>query len=76
MTTASVRRHARAIEDLARFSAYLDDEAGIEVALRFLDAAKVAFARLASLPDVGVGRSFGRPELVGLRMWVIPDFPN
>ena len=43
-------------------------------AVRFIDAAEAAFARLAKMPRIGAPRKFRNPRLDGIRCWPIPDF--
>jgi len=73
---ARVERRPEALEDLAALSDYLDHEAGLEVAIRFLEAADAAFVRLSEMPQLGATREFSIQRLEGFRMWPIPDFPN
>ena len=60
----------------------LDDQAlfiavdSIEAGLRLYAAAHEAYARLLGMPELGARRELENPELEGLRMWPIPDFPN
>lgn len=60
----------------------LDDQAlhiavdSIEAGLRLYVAAHAAYARLLDMPELGARRRLEKPDLVGLRMWPIPDFPN
>lgn len=71
-----VERSELALEDLEEQAAYLAEEASLEVALRFLEAADKAFANLAQMPDMAPVRQFLNPRLGGLRMWPMPDFSN
>lgn len=43
-------------------------------AVRFVDAAEAASARLAEMPRIGAVRNFRNPRLEGIRFWPIPDF--
>ena len=71
-----IARSELALEDLEAQAAYLAEEASLNVALRFLEAADKAFADLARMPEMGPLRQFRSPLLGNLRMWPIPDFPN
>lgn len=71
-----VERSELALEDLEEQATYLAEEASLEVALRFLEAAEKAFAHLAQMPEMAPVRQFLNPTLGGLRMWPMPDFPN
>lgn len=49
-------------------------ERSVASALRFYEATEMAFVRLASMPQLGVSRTYRGVQLVGLRMWPIPGF--
>jgi len=43
---------------------------------RFLQATQKAFRTIAERPGIGSPRDFGNPQLLGLRMFLIPGFPK
>ncbi len=48
----------------------------LEAAVRFIDAVEAQIQKLAQMP--GIGKPFGSPlpQLSGLRVSLVPDFPN
>lgn len=76
MARGRIHRRPSAVLDLEALSGYLYEEAGLEVGIRFLEAADQALERLLDMPDLGALREWMSPRLPGLRMWPIPDFPN
>jgi toxin ParE1/3/4 len=60
--------------DLDEQAAYLADEASLETALRFYDAASVTFGKIASMPGIGERWPSTNPRLAGLRVWRIEGF--
>jgi toxin ParE1/3/4 len=66
-----VQRLAEA--DLAEQAGFIAGDS-IDAALRFLEAAEAAFARLASFPEIGRRRKFHHPDLAGVRSWPVPGF--
>jgi toxin ParE1/3/4 len=72
-----VDKRPQAIRDLADIAVYLAQEGGIDdLAFRFLDAAEASFAKLATMPAMGVAREYLDPELEGVRMWHIAGFDS
>ncbi len=71
-----VRWKPEAERDLEEHVVYLGQEAGLQLALRFIRAAEQAIARLVELPELGAPRVFEIQKLERVRMWPIPDFPN
>lgn len=61
-------------QDLDEQAAYLAEEASLELALRFYDAAAETFAFLARSPGVGELRESRDPALAGIRVWRISGF--
>jgi toxin ParE1/3/4 len=55
---------------------YLRVHAGPEEAVRFVDAARRSFARLAERPGIGSRVPTRNPQLVGLRKWRVEGFPR
>lgn len=62
--------------DLDDQAAYLAREAGIEVALRFYDAAAKTFESITRMPGIGERRESVNPQLAGLRVWRVEGFEN
>lgn len=62
--------------DLDSHCLYLAENADVETALRFNDAAFSSFELLCGTPMVGVSREYLNPTLLGLRMWFVKDFEN
>lgn len=55
---------------------YLEEEAGLETAERFLDQLMKSFEALAQMPRVGSLCGFSRSSTRRLRRWPVRDFPN
>ena len=66
----------KADQDIDKQFAYLVEQAGLDVALRLLDATQEAFQALVQMPEMGVRRDFRNPALEGLRMWPIKGFQH
>jgi toxin ParE1/3/4 len=62
--------------DLDGQAGYLLQEASLETALRFYDAAAATFEKLARMPGMGERHESPHPRLAGLRVWRIEGFPN
>lgn len=60
--------------DLDEQAEYLGRQAGLETALRFLDAAGATFAALARMPGIGERRESPDPRLAGMRIWRVENF--
>lgn len=60
--------------DLDQQADYLAQEAGIDTALRFYDAARVTFEHIAQMPGLGESRDSADVRLTGLRVWRIEGF--
>ena len=67
---------AAADRDIDGQADYLFEEAGLETALRFYDAAAATFQNLARMPTMGERRESTNRLLDGLRIWRIEGFPN
>lgn len=63
-----------ALTDLIELADYLEQEAGLEMAERFIDAAEETFEHLARMPQIGTSRTFYNPALAGIRMWRVKGF--
>jgi toxin ParE1/3/4 len=74
--TAEYRVLPSADGDLDGLAGYLADEAGLETALRFYDAANATFGKIALSPGVGEPRESSNPRLAGLRVSRIQGFEN
>jgi toxin ParE1/3/4 len=61
-------------QDLDDHAAYLAQEASLETALRFLDAAARTFHTIASMPGLGERRETADPRLDGLRVCRVEGF--
>ena len=72
----TVYRRAAARRDLIEHFVYLAENAGLDVAERFLASAAASFNDLAGQPMIGAPLTLRRPELAGMRKWRINDFDN
>lgn len=75
MSARPVVARARARQDIDEAIAHYLEEAGEDVALRFIDAVEAAFAHLAAQPASGSLRYAYELELPGLRAWPVRGFP-
>ena len=71
-----VTRRPSAIRDLVEQALYLEEQAGLEVAERFLEAAEDAFTDLAHMPGMGRRRELPSPQFADVRQWAIRGFEN
>jgi toxin ParE1/3/4 len=71
-----VDKTALATQDIEALAAYYLTEAGISVALRFVDNAEPAFAQLAEMPRIGALLGFQDAAHSDIRRWHIQDFPR
>jgi toxin ParE1/3/4 len=55
---------------------YLEEEAGLDTAERFLDQLMDSFEALAHMPRVGNLCGFRKSSTRRLRRWPVRDFPN
>ena len=62
--------------DLIDLAHYLSEREGGSAVLRFINATKKAFDRLAETPGIGTPRDYDNPRYVGMRMSPIPKFPK
>jgi toxin ParE1/3/4 len=60
--------------DLEEHYIYLAENAGLDVADRFLTKAESSFADLAEQPGIGAPVDLRHPELTGLRKWRVSEF--
>lgn len=63
-------------QDLDDQAAYLAQEASLETALRFYDAAAATFEKIARMPGMGESWKSAQARLVGLRVWRVEGFEN
>ena len=71
-----VRRRTLAERDLVEHFIYLAENAGVETAKRFLEAAESTFQQLARMPEMGARRTFRNPRFKGMRKWQVRGFEN
>ncbi|NLS04473.1 type II toxin-antitoxin system RelE/ParE family toxin [Rhizobium sp. P32RR-XVIII] len=62
--------------DILSQAAYLAENGGAELGLRFVASVEESFRRLGEYPNAGAPRAFANPSLAGLRSWPIPDFED
>lgn len=62
--------------DLIEEADYLEQTADLNVAERFLDAARVTFEELARMPMMGSPRPYYAADLKDLRQWRIKGFKD
>jgi len=74
MVVVKLSRSAR--RDLIDHFDYLEEEAGLRVAERFLDEAEASFALLSTQPAMGAPLTLRSAELAGLRKWRIDGFDS
>lgn len=73
---AVIRQRVSARRDLVEHFVYLAENAGIDVAERFLNSAEGTFDFLAQQPMLGAPLALKRPELARLRNWRVDGFEN
>jgi toxin ParE1/3/4 len=73
---AEVFVRARARRDILSNAEYLEEQGGLETALRFLDATQKTFEALARMPKIGALCVFRSPVLRNLRRWPVKGFEN
>jgi toxin ParE1/3/4 len=71
-----VTKRAAARRDLVEHFVYLAENAGVDVAERFLTNAEASFADLARQPIMGAPLTLRHPDLAGIRKWRVKDFDN
>ena len=74
MPAVQIREAAR--RDQVDHFVYLAENAGMEIAERFLERAESSFGDLAGQPLMGAPLPFKHADLAGLRKWRIKDFDN
>jgi len=76
MPEERIEKTVLATQDIEQLTAYYQAEAGIVVALRFVDNAERAFVQLAQMPRMGALLGFLHAPHVGIRRWHIKGFPR
>jgi toxin ParE1/3/4 len=71
-----IYQRAAAQRDLVEQFVYLAENAGLNVADRFLAKAEASFNDLAGQPAMGAPLALQNPLLAGLRKWAVKDFEN
>ena len=71
-----VSKREAAQRDLVEHFVYLAENAGLDVADRFLSNAEATFGDLAQQPRIGAPLNLQRPEMANLRKWRVKDFDN
>jgi toxin ParE1/3/4 len=69
-----VHKHAAARRDLVEHFVYLSENAGLDVADRFLLQVDESFSELASHPALGSELALPKAEVVGMRKWHVKGF--
>jgi toxin ParE1/3/4 len=67
---------ARARRDILQNAGYLEDQGGVELAGRFVDATQDTFDALAPMPKAGIRCEFSKPALKRVRRWPVKGFEN
>lgn len=71
-----VYQRASARRDLVEHFVYLAENAGLEIAERFLTQAETSFSVLAEQPLMGAPLKLQHPGLNGIRKWRVNEFEN
>jgi len=71
-----VYQSAAARRDLVEHFVYLAENAGLDIAERFLTNAATSFNELAGQPMIGAPLTLRHPELADMRKWRVKDFDN
>lgn len=71
---ARVIRRIAAKRDLIDHFVFLAENAGIDVARRFLLSANASFDELAQMPELGAQRAFRNPRFSSVRLWLVKGF--
>jgi toxin ParE1/3/4 len=72
MPQISQREAAR--RDLVEHFVYLEEQAGLDLAERFLSHAQVSFEELARQPMICAPLPHAQPDLSGIRKWRVKGF--
>jgi toxin ParE1/3/4 len=76
LTAVSIFVRAAARRDIAEHYRWLRDEAGLDVAERFLTAIDADFVGLGESGGIGTPVESRHPRLSGLRKWRVRGFQN
>jgi toxin ParE1/3/4 len=76
MPEERIEKTVLATQDIEHLAAYYQAEAGIAVALRFVDNAEHAFQQLSQMPRMGALLGFLHAPHAGIRRWHITGFPR
>ena len=74
--SAKVYRGSRVVRELTEYFVHLANEAGVEVAERFLENAEASFQSLADQPLIGSPVPVRDKRLQGVRKWRVKQFDN
>lgn len=66
----------KAEADIDAHCVYIAENADLETALRFNDAAFASFQRLSQMPFMGSEREYTSSSLHGLRIWFVATFDH
>src|SRR5258708_38855442 len=69
-----VRKRRAANRDLTAQFVWYAENAGLDVADRFLQAADATLETLADMPESGIAVATDRHELAGMRRWQVKGF--
>ena len=72
----AIRQREAARRDLVEHFVYLTENAGLDVADRFMSCAESSFADLARQPMIGAPLTLRHPDLAGVRKWRVKSFDN
>ena len=64
----------RATADIRELIGYFKKNAGLEIALKFIDHAEIAFNQLAKMPALGAKLGFKERRFAEIRRWHIDGF--
>jgi toxin ParE1/3/4 len=70
-----IEKKPQARLDLIQHFIYIGQD-NLNAAERFLTAVEEALEKLAEMPGMGRRREFKKPELAGIRSWVVKGFEN
>ena len=72
----TVTKREAAQRDLVEHFVYLAEEAGLDVAERFLTNAEASFNDLAQQPKMGAPLPLKHPDLAKVRKWRVSEGPS
>ena len=67
---------ADAVNDVISTANYISAHTDLNTSDRFLEAIKGAYHQIAENPGIGTLRDYGQPDLQGMRMWRVSEFPR